>query len=1140
MAKVPCGITFDGKKYTPEQFMSKLMDGSLDEDIMLSGKATKPNIQSAKERLAAAKEKAKKAYENLGIDPFEQKKLQAQADREVFDAYVDLAKEYIKEGVQSVKDFAAELGEDVNDLMNQAWTEAVGGEGVKRTFVTKRAYEGEVREETKRQLEKYGLTREIESQEDAAQAAKAFIQKVGEDAALDAVRNGDVNGGQAAAVFGSVLENIDRRIAAATPEETASLVELQGELMDEFDRMQTFAGRQSAMMKYIYKHMDIGYNLQRQIEEYKNANNGEISPELEAKFKEWDEELKAAKKKIAELEEEARTKEEKAAVANIKESVEREKKIRKPRPAVYGKTRVAKGLDDLASALGAKLSATGAERASVTQALTDIGQGLIEEGVATTENVAQKIREYISQRFGDKLNFDDYEGDVVANIANSNTAGEIKLSNSMLRDFVEQGIDNIEDLTAAVKDAIKDQYPNATDRQIRDAITGYGKTVNPNRDEISTAIRKMRRIGRVLSGLEDVQNKKRPLRSGQQRDKLDAEERALQKELREAMKDLPVDEADIERQLKTQLDAAKSRLQNQIEDLEREIQTGEQVPKSTRSVQEDAELKALKEKRDKLKEEHDNLFKDEEYQNQKRVELAKKATQKRIEDLEKRLREGDFSKKERKPILEDTELTKWRAKEIEIRERYEKEKYKAELRNRTKAEKIKEGIWDLWQVPRALLAGFEFSFVGVQGLKLTLSNLISNPRVVVEAFGNAIKSFASEKKQEEWMRQAKAQEWYPVVKKSGLALTEPSPKALAAEELFYTGWMDAIWRGLGKAALSMKSFDSQEKYEEAVNKWTKVNPMKPFERAAVGYLNTLRLSKFQDGSAILEQKGLRPDVDAKEYKQLADYINTMTGRASLGALEKNAQVLTNIFFSPRNWASGIKLGTPYAAVYFANQTPTVRKMALMDMSKFLGLTTSMVALAAVKLNNDDDDETGVSFDPRSSDFMKIKLGRNRVVDPWGGMQQQIVFSTRLVAEAAIRMGITDMKGSYVSKGEEKRLGAWGVPTQFDLMTRQATNKLNPSAKIFFNYLSAKVNKKGELTDSFGKEYTFKSEVEQNMLNIYAGTLIDLLKDDPQAMDGFLAFYAVLGGGVNVEEETKKKETSSRPKRPSRPERPKRP
>lgn len=34
MAKVPCGITFEGKKYTPEQFMAKLMDGSLDADIM--------------------------------------------------------------------------------------------------------------------------------------------------------------------------------------------------------------------------------------------------------------------------------------------------------------------------------------------------------------------------------------------------------------------------------------------------------------------------------------------------------------------------------------------------------------------------------------------------------------------------------------------------------------------------------------------------------------------------------------------------------------------------------------------------------------------------------------------------------------------------------------------------------------------------------------------------------------------------------------------------------------------------------------------------------------------------------------------------------------------------------------------------
>ncbi|MDN4634741.1 hypothetical protein QCD71_24870, partial [Sphingomonas sp. PsM26] len=85
-------------------------------------------------------------------------------------------------------------------------------------------------------------------------------------------------------------------------------------------------------------------------------------------------------------------------------------------------------------------------------------------------------------------------------------------------------------------------------------------------------------------------------RSGAQREEIDVEERALQKQVREAMKDLPIDQELMETQLKTQLDTAKKRVTNQIEDLEREILKGEQVPKDARTVKEDAELKALKEK----------------------------------------------------------------------------------------------------------------------------------------------------------------------------------------------------------------------------------------------------------------------------------------------------------------------------------------------------------------------------------------------------------------------------------------------------------------------------------------------------------------------------------------------------------------
>ena len=320
----------------------------------------------------------------------------------------------------------------------------------------------------------------------------------------------------------------------------------------------------------------------------------------------------------------------------------------------------------------------------------------------------------MQRNFAGKINFDKYESDVLLEITGATTNDGIKIPHSMIRQFVKDGIDNIDDLTTAVHEVLVKADPNITERQVRDAITGYGKVVMPTKDEIDISIRKMKRIGRVISALEDIANKKRPLRSGKQRDLLDAEERALNKELREAMKDLPMDEDTKANQLKTRLDAAKKRLENQIEDLEREIEKGEANKRSTRPLIEDEELTLLKERRDELKKERDAIIKDEEFNEKKRLETAKKRTQQSIAELQRKLQEGDFSKKQTKPIIADDELTKLKAEKLRIKEEYDKEFYKAQLNNRSKFEKLKDRLWEVWNIPRVLMATGEWSFVGIQ------------------------------------------------------------------------------------------------------------------------------------------------------------------------------------------------------------------------------------------------------------------------------------------------------------------------------------------------------------------------------------------------------------------------------------------
>lgn len=835
--------------------------------------------------------------------------------------------------------------------------------------------------------------------------------------------------------------------------------------------------------------------------------------DIAEKFKQYDTELSDLKKRITEAEKKVKEAEEKQAFDNIVAEVKQ-----KPKAERSGRRKIAEGLDELTNALGVKLSAVGDNKASATKALIKIGEGLIEEGIATAKNVAEKIREYVEDKFKGKIDIKEYEPDVLKHFEETlpkitERNGKIHIPDKLIKELVKNGAETIEDLVSQVKEIAKADFPDITDREIRDSITKYGKTQNPTKDELLAKISRMKRIGRLLSQLEDVQNKIRPLKSGLQRERMDAQERAMNKQLREELRNLPVDEETLAGQIRTVLDARKQGVQNRIEDLQREIEQGEKTPKNQRTIADDEALTKLKEQLEKVKAEHQEKFaeQNEAEKEAKRLSMAKKNTQKRIEDLSTRLREGNFSKVAKREIKEDAELTKLRADKIRIQEEFDKEFHKQELLNKKGVEKLKDRLWEAWSLPRALMATGEFSFVGVQGLINTIAHPIESAKALKRAFEFGF----SEKKTEQWLHELKSQEYYPLMKKSKLSLTEPNAELTAREELFYSGWTNMIWDTLGRP-LKLKS-------DSAYEKWKELNPMRGVERASVGYLDTQRVSRFLDGMEMLKEKGITYEENPQAYKDMADVINTFTGRASLGKLEMIAPTLSKVFFSPRNWASALKVATPYAMYHFGkmragadNYKPsTAQKMAISDLSKYIGVTTSMVMMAAASLNNDDDESTGVEFDPRSSDFMKIKIGDKRI-DPWGGKIQQIIFSSRVLMDVLHEVSPSLSEGGYKKKDEIMPLGVERKsPTLESLSRTQATNKLAPTMALLNKYASTKIGKDGKRKDEFGNDFELSEEAKKMLKPIYWGTVGELLKEDPSALNGLLAFYAFFGGGVNI-------------------------
>jgi hypothetical protein len=222
------------------------------------------------------------------------------------------------------------------------------------------------------------------------------------------------------------------------------------------------------------------------------------------------------------------------------------------------------------------------------------------------------------------------------------------------------------------------------------------------------------------------------------------------------------------------------------------------------------------------------------------------------------------------------------------------------------------------------------------------------------------------------------------------------------------------------------------------------------------------------------------------------------------------------------WASVLKQTTPVVFFWQGRMTDVVgdpkklssykpsvaQKMYLTDTMKYMTAIAGFVAGMAAYLNNDDDEDTGVSFDPSSSDFMKIRLGKNLVIDPWGGRQQEWVFQGRIITNS-----ITN------SKGEKKRLGQGDAPTYLELVGNRLKNKLAPTPGMMVKAASLKPRKNWdtgtyELYDQYGEPYSLTSEVE-NIYPMYWSTLQEINEEEPALVKAFLVAYGMLGGGISM-------------------------
>lgn len=195
------------------------------------------------------------------------------------------------------------------------------------------------------------------------------------------------------------------------------------------------------------------------------------------------------------------------------------------------------------------------------------------------------------------------------------------------------------------------------------------------------------------------------------------------------------------------------------------------------------------------------------------------------------------------------------------------------------------------------------------------------------------------------------------------------------------------------------------------------------------FLHKLRADIFDKYIDIAERSGI--DINDKaELESIGKMVNSLTGRSSLGRFEPAAQIINNVFFSPRFMKSHFDVLTAHQ--FQKGVTPFVRRQAAINLVKIISAQAAIMGISNLLQPN------SAETDPRSADFGKIKVGNTRF-DVSGGASSLVTLASRLLSQSS--------KSSTTGKIVPLNSGKFGAQTGTDVVYNFFENKLSPAAGV---------------------------------------------------------------------------------------------
>lgn len=315
------------------------------------------------------------------------------------------------------------------------------------------------------------------------------------------------------------------------------------------------------------------------------------------------------------------------------------------------------------------------------------------------------------------------------------------------------------------------------------------------------------------------------------------------------------------------------------------------------------------------------------------------------------------------------------------------------------------------------------------------------------------------------------------------------------------------------------------------------------ERAAITHMNMRRTEMFDKMLDFAQRNNHGEAVTLPEAKEIAQTVNTFTGRGALPEkIKSGGALLSTVYFAPRLVMSRLRFlggaleaGATGAIKGIGGDILGVTK-GMSGAEKAIGVEymRTMGAMAAIvgalKASGAD-----IELDPRSSKFLQVKWGKMHI-DISGGLRQYITLLSRLASQSTM-----DKRGKIVKLGQP----GFGKPTEGTILERFSRGKASPPIGLIVDRATEQkipsLNRpdtpwynKQIGTDFNKRPTTIGSHMERAYLPLHVSGTAQALQEGEGAWKAMVgAALEYYGVGVNTYDEDAPKATMNTPDTPIR-------